>query len=65
MSLKHFHFLFIVVAALFCFGFGAWALMARDLDSGIRGMGIFSLVLGLALTVYGIWFRKKSARVIT
>ncbi|MCB1230418.1 MAG: hypothetical protein KDN19_09140 [Verrucomicrobiae bacterium] len=65
MSLKHFHFLFIAVAALFCLGFGAWALLARDVSLSIRGMGIFSVVLGVALTAYGVWFRKKSRHVIT
>ncbi len=65
MSLKHFHFLFIAVAALFCLAFGAWALMARETTAAIQGMGIFSLVLGVSLTGYGFWFRKKSRRVIT
>ncbi len=65
MSLKHFHILFIVVAALFCLAFGAWALLARDVESAIRGMGMFSVALGLALAGYGVWFRKKSRRVIT
>lgn len=65
MSLKHFHILFIAIAALFCFAFGTWALLAREGEVAIRGMGIFSAVLGLALVVYGIWFRKKTRRVIT
>ena len=65
MSLKHFHFLFIAVAALFCVAFGAWALLARDLGGAIRGMGAFSLVLGVLLAGYGFWFRKKSRHVIT
>lgn len=65
MSLKHFHFLFIAVAAIFCLAFGAWALSASGVTSAIRGMGIFSAILGVGLSVYGVWFRRKSRRVIT
>lgn len=65
MSLKHFHVLFIVFAAIFSLAFGAWALLGRDLDGSVRGMGVFSVVLGLALVGYGAWFIKKSKRVIT
>lgn len=65
MSLKHFHFLFIAVAAVFCLAFGAWALLASGVTQSIRGMGIFSAILGVGLAVYGVWFRRKSRRVIT
>ena len=65
MSLKHFHFLFILFAAFFSLAFGAWGLLARDLDASVRGMAIFSVVLGVGLIAYGFWFRKKSRHVIT
>lgn len=65
MSLKHFHVLFIAFAAIFSLAFGTWALLARDLDGSVRGMGAFSVVLGLVLAGYGVWFLKKSKRVIT
>lgn len=65
MSLKHFHVLFIAFAAIFSLAFGTWALLARDLDGSVRGMGAFSVVLGLVLSGYGVWFLKKSKRVIT
>lgn len=65
MSLKHFHILFIVFAALFSLAFGSWALLARDLDGAIRGMGLFSVILGVVLAGYGLWFVKKAKRVIT
>lgn len=61
MSLKHFHVVFIVFAVLLSFGFGAWALMATGQSTGMRGVGVFSLVLGAGLTVYGIWFYRKYA----
>ena len=35
------------------------------LGAGIRAMGMFSVVLGIALAGYGWWFRKKARRVIT
>lgn len=65
MSLKHFHFLFILFAALFSLGFGAWAILGMDPETGARGMGIFSAILGVVLAFYGVWFRKKARRVIT
>ena len=65
MSLKYFHILFIVFAAIFSLAFGSWALLARDLDGAVRGMGIFSVILGVALAGYGFWFLKKAKRVIT
>ena len=65
MSLKHFHVVFIVFAVLICAGFGAWALLAKDQSGAVRASGIFSLVLGGGLSIYGIWFYRKSKRVIT
>lgn len=65
MSLKHFHLLFIVIAALFCLLFGAWALLAMDVSATIRGMGVFSVILGGALVAYGVYFLRKSRRIIT
>lgn len=65
MSLKHFHVVFIVFAVLICLGFGAWTLLAREVASIVQGVGVFSLVLGAALCLYGLWFYRKSKRVIT
>ena len=65
MSLKHFHIVFIVLAVLLCAGFGAWTFLAEDLTKAIRATGVFSLVLAIVLTLYGVWFYRKSKRVIT
>jgi hypothetical protein len=65
MSLKHFHVVFIVFAVLISFGFGAWALLANDQTTSIRSLGMFSLVIGAALSAYGVWFFQKAKRVIT
>ena len=67
MSLKHFHIVFIVLAVLCSFGFGAWALMSDvgAASSSIRLTGWLSLILGTGLAVYGVWFYRKSKHVIT
>lgn len=65
MSLKHFHILFIVFAAVFCLAFGAWAFMAMEQPLEVRGMGIFSVILGGVLAVYGVYFLRKARRIIT
>ena len=65
MSLKHFHVLFIVLAALFCVAFGAWALLVAGQGAGVKGMGVFSVILGGILACYGAYFFKKARRIIT
>lgn len=64
MSLKHFHIVFIVASILATFGFAAWAILTRVQPTDVRALGWFSLVLGFALTTYGVWFLKKSKHVI-
>ncbi len=66
MSLKHFHVIFIAIAALLCVGFGAWTFLADNdqITSMIRATGIFSLVLAAVLAIYGTWFYRKSKKVI-
>jgi multisubunit Na+/H+ antiporter MnhC subunit len=65
MSLKYFHILFIAVAVVFCLAFGAWALLKGEQSREVLGMGIFSVALGGALTVYGVLFQRKARRIIT
>jgi ABC-type iron transport system FetAB permease component len=67
MSLKHFHIVFIVLAVLCSFGFAAWALMTEvgQASDSTRFIGWLSLFLGSVLAVYGVWFFRKSKRVIT
>jgi hypothetical protein len=65
MSLKNFHIIFITLAVLCTFGFAAWATLVPWVDAGIRGLGLFSAVLGVFLMGYGAWFWKKSRALIT
>jgi len=61
MSLKAFHIAFISLSSLLAFGFGLWSF----LDSSARGntlysgLGVFSLVAGAGLILYGIRFLRK------
>lgn len=61
MSLKAFHIFFIVVSILFAFGFGAWGLRAHEagLDGMILGLSLVSLVAGIGLIVYLVFFLRK------
>jgi hypothetical protein len=61
MSLKAFHIVFIVLSILLAAGCAAWSF----LNQIALPFGIASGVSGLALVVYGIWFLKKSRRIIT
>jgi hypothetical protein len=61
MSLKAFHVIFITAAVLLAFGFGAWMLDVHK-DSGAAAdynLGIGSLVVGVALVGYEIYFLRK------
>jgi len=61
MSLKAFHMIFIVCSIVLSFGYGVWAL---SFYSHLKGplyfiMGCLSLLLGVALIIYGVnVFRK-------
>lgn len=62
MSLKTFHILFIVASTLLTTGFGVWAIKESQAVGGTTGelaMGITSLVLTIALLVYGRYFLRK------
>ncbi|MCB1077075.1 MAG: hypothetical protein KDM63_01365 [Verrucomicrobiae bacterium] len=65
MSLKHFHLLFILLSVIFSLLFGAWALLAREQTQEIRGLGVFSVAMGVGLLAYGVYFLRKSRRIIT
>jgi hypothetical protein len=62
MSLKAFHILFVTVSTLLAFGFGAWAIVQyvhEQSSGGQLALGIASLVVGVALIVYGRYFLRK------
>jgi hypothetical protein len=66
MSIKGFHLIFIAIAALFCAGFGVWALFFDEQDSGMgtKIVGVITLIASVGLVFYGIYFRRKSKNII-
>jgi hypothetical protein len=64
MSLKYVHLLFIVAAVTFSLAFGAWGLLSAGLGVDVRVMGVISVVIGLFLLGYGIYFFRKSGKII-
>jgi hypothetical protein len=64
MSLKGFHIVFIVLAALCSMGFAAWVLQAPGaiVTDSLRISGWFSAAAGITLVVYGVWFVVKKSR---
>lgn len=64
MSLKGFHIVFIVASIAISFGFGAWALTLGGAqgDPVVLWLGRLSVVAGVALVGYGIWFVRKIVR---
>jgi hypothetical protein len=66
MSIKGFHLIFIAIAALFCAGFGIWALFFDEQSSGlgIKIFGGITLAVSVVLIVYGFYFRRKSKDII-
>lgn len=65
MSLRGFHLLFISIAALFCAGFGLWALILED-RSGLplKVAGGVTCLLALVLVCYGVSFSRKAKRFV-
>jgi 4-hydroxybenzoate polyprenyltransferase len=61
MSLKVFHLLFIIVAILLAIGCALWAF----LNETAFLFGVGSSVTAVALLIYGVWFLKKSRKIIT
>jgi len=66
MSLKAFHFLFIVIAILLALGFATWCLLNYYSPAGrtsdlVLGLGSIAIALGLA--IYERYFIKKLKKV--
>jgi hypothetical protein len=62
MSLKAFHFLFIVVAILLSLGFAGWSLVNYYSPVGRRSdlfIGVASVALAVGLAIYERFFVKK------
>lgn len=61
MSLKTFHIVFVTVSTMLALGFGIWACreyrVSGDGTTLLAGVG--SLLVAVALVVYGFWFLRK------
>ncbi|MDB4265264.1 hypothetical protein N9891_00790 [bacterium] len=66
MSLKGFHLIFITIAALFCAGFGIWAIFINEKDTGtaMTAAGVITLIASVGLVFYAFYFRRKSKDII-
>jgi uncharacterized membrane protein YfbV (UPF0208 family) len=60
MSLKAFHVLFILLATLLALGCSAWSYVNQT----AAAFGIVSALVAVTLVIYGIWFLKKSRKII-
>ena len=59
MSLKIFHICFITLSTLLAVGCAIWAFASGD-----TGFGSVCVALAVAMPVYGVWFLKKTRRII-
>ena len=60
MSLKAFHILFILLSIVLAAGCAAWAYVNQT----AAAFGIVSAIAGVGLVFYGLWFLKKSRKII-
>ena len=60
MSLKAFHILFIIFAILLAVGCAVWSFV----NHAALAFGIASAVVAVVLVVYGVFFLKKSRKII-
>ena len=65
MSLKAFHVIFITAAVLLAFGLGAWMLkLHHDSEAAVDfNLGVGSLVAGVVLVIYEVYFLRKLRKV--
>jgi len=61
MTLRAFHLLFILIAIVGADLFGIWSLLSygKSDDVPTLVLGLFSLVIGVGLTVYGVMVVRK------
>ncbi|MBZ5556604.1 MAG: hypothetical protein LAO77_04945 [Acidobacteriia bacterium] len=64
MSLRAFHLLFIAVSVMLTVFFAVWAAAQYNVahHAGFAVTGVASLACGVALTVYGTAFQRKTRR---
>jgi len=58
MSLKAFHLIFVTLLTALLFGCAAWGFAA-----GRPFLGAFSVVVGILVIIYGIYFLKKLKKI--
>lgn len=65
MSLKIFHIIFIIVAAMSLLGFAAWTFFAGlpESEGGVKVLGAFSAAGGVGLLGYLGWFIAKAKKI--
>ena len=64
MSLKAFHFVFVIFSTLLALGVGSWCIwvnLVEDAPIYLAG-AIASFASALALIIYGVWFYRKMKR---
>jgi hypothetical protein len=60
MSLKAFHVVFILLAIVLAAGCALWAYVWQT----AAAFGVVSGLVAVSLVIYGIWFLKKSRKII-
>jgi len=64
MSLKAFHFIFVIFSTLLALGVGAWCVGVNLVEGApvyLAG-AIASFASAVALVIYGVWFYRKMKR---
>jgi hypothetical protein len=64
MSLKAFHFVFVVFSTLLAVGLGAWCVWVNLVEGNSMYLAgaIASFASAVAFVVYGVWFYRKMKR---
>ena len=60
MSLKAFHIIFILLSIVLAMGCAAWSYLNKT----SADFGVVSVIVAAGLVIYGIWFLKKSRKII-
>lgn len=64
MSLKAFHFIFVIVSTLLALALGGWCVWVNLVEGApvyLAG-AIASFASAIALVIYGVWFYRKMKR---
>ncbi len=65
MSLKAFHIIFIIISVILFVSVAVWALvLTTEQSTGVKVLGIASVICATGLSVYGVYFVKKAKNII-